>query len=138
MDPCLYVRESTKFGRVYIASYVDDNLIVGKEEAINEVIQELRDECFILKVEDDLKDYLSCEIEFSENKKAAWLGQPHLIANLEKSFGNQVKDLKVFKTPGTAHKIQVRKKDDTKCISKGEQKLFRSGVGMLLYLVKHS
>ena len=43
---------------------------------------------FTLKVEDDLKDYLLCEIEFTENKKAAWLGQPHLIANLEKSFGN--------------------------------------------------
>ena len=38
VDPCLYMHESTKFGRVYIALYVDDNLIVGKEEAINEVI----------------------------------------------------------------------------------------------------
>ena len=88
VDPCLQVRESTKFGRVYIALYVDDNLIVGKEEAINEVIQELRDEGFTLKIEDDLKDYLSCEIEFIKNKKSAWLGQPHLTANLEKSFGN--------------------------------------------------
>ena len=92
MDPCLYVRKSMKFGRVYIALYVDDNLIVGKEEAINEVIQELRDKGFTLKVKDDLKDYLSCEIEFTKNKKSAWLGQPHLIANLEKSFGIRVKD----------------------------------------------
>ena len=99
VDPCLYVRDSTKFGRVYIALYVDDNLIVGKEEAINEVIQELRDKGFTLKVEDDLKDYLSCKIEFTENKKEAWLGQPHLTANLEKSFGSRVKDLKEFKTP---------------------------------------
>ena len=95
MDPCLYICESTKFGWVYIALYVDDNLTVGKEEAINEVIQELSDEGFTLKVKDDLKDYLSCEIEFSKNKKSAWLGQPHLIANLEKSFGDQVKDLKI-------------------------------------------
>ena len=86
MDPCLYVRESTKFGRVYIALYVDDNLIVGKEEAINEVIQELCDEVFTLKGEDNLKDYLSCEIEFLEKNKSAGLGQPHLIANLQKSF----------------------------------------------------
>ena len=120
MDPCLYVRESTKSGRVYIALYVDDNLIVGKEEAINKVIQELRSEGFTLKVEDDLKDYLSCEIEFTKNKKPAWLGQPHLIANLEKSSRNLVKDLKVYKTPGTARKIQVRENDESKCISKGE------------------
>ena len=50
MDPCLYVQESTRFERVYIALYVDDNLIVGKEEAINEVIQELCSEGFTLKV----------------------------------------------------------------------------------------
>ena len=31
VDTCLYVRESTKFGRVYIALYVDNNLIVDKE-----------------------------------------------------------------------------------------------------------
>ena len=72
--------------------YVDDNLIVGKEEAINKVIQELRDKGFALKVKDDLKDYILCEIELLKNKKSAWLGQPHLIANLEKSFGDQVKD----------------------------------------------
>lgn len=79
----------------------------------------LRDKGFTLKIEDDLKDYLSCKIEFTKNKKSAWLGQPHLIANLEKSFGNGVKNLKVYNTPGTAHKIQVRKKDESKCIYKG-------------------
>ena len=46
--------------------------------------------------------------------------------------------MKVYKTPGTAHKIQVREKDESKCISKEKQKIFCSGVGMLLYLVKHS
>ena len=68
VDPCLYMKESTKFGKVYIALYVDDNLIVGHPEAINEVIQGLRDEGLVLKVEDDLKDYLSCEIDFSADK----------------------------------------------------------------------
>ena len=38
VDPCLYVYERTKFGRVYIALYVETNLIVRKEKAINEVI----------------------------------------------------------------------------------------------------
>ena len=88
MDPCLYVWECTKFGRVYIALYVDNNLIVGKEKATNEVIQELRDEGFTLKVENDHKDYLSCKIELSENKKSVWLGQPHLTFQLEKYVGD--------------------------------------------------
>ena len=138
VDPCLFTRESPKFGRVYIGLYVDDNLLVGHPQAINEVIEELRDEGFVLKVEDDLKDYLSCEIDFSEDQKSAWLGQPHLIKNLENSFGKIVKDMREYKTPGTPHKIQVRERDSQKCISKSDQKLYRSGVGMLLYLVKHS
>ena len=46
--------------------------------------------------------------------------------------------MKFYQTPGTAQKIQVRERDESKCISKEEQKLFCSGVGMLLYLVKHS
>ena len=74
-----------------------------------------------LKVEDDLKDYLSCEIEFTKNKKSTWLGQPHLIANLEKSFGNRVKDLKIYQTPGTAHKIQVPKGTKASAFRKGNR-----------------
>ena len=50
VDPCLYVWESIKFVRVYIDLSVENNLIVEKEEAINEVIQELRNEGFTLKV----------------------------------------------------------------------------------------
>ena len=43
----------------------------------------------VLKIEDDLKDYLSCEIKFSGDIKQAWPGQPNMISNLEKKFGDQ-------------------------------------------------
>ena len=46
--------------------------------------------------------------------------------------------MKKYKTPGRAHQIQVRERDEIKYISKQEQKLFCSGVDMLLYLVKNS
>ena len=49
--------------------YVDDNLIVGHSEAIDNTIDLLKQNGFILKVEDDLKGYLSCEIVFSTNRK---------------------------------------------------------------------
>ena len=138
MDPCLYIKETANYGKVYIAIYVDDNLLVGHPNAINEVIQDLRNEGLFLNVEDDLKDYLSCEIDFLANKSSAWLGQPHLIKNLKNTFGERVKESREYKTPGTPHKIQIRERDEEKIVSKDEQKLFRSGVGMLLYLVKHS
>ena len=46
--------------------------------------------------------------------------------------------MKTYLIPGTARNIQIQDGAKSKCISKGEQTLFCSGVGMLLYLVKHS
>ena len=66
-----------------MAIYVDDNLIVGHHETIDDTIYLLKQNSFILKVEDDLNDYLSCEIVFSTNRRKSWLGQPHLLATLK-------------------------------------------------------
>ena len=87
IDPCLYYRKSKK-GTVFIAIYVDDNLLVGDAEAIQKTIKDLKVNGLVLKIEDDLKDYLSCEVKILKDKKRAWLGQPHLIKNLEENFGD--------------------------------------------------
>ena len=93
----------------------------------------------LLKVFDKLTDYLSCEIVLSEDRKKAWIGQPHLISNLEKKFGDKVKNLRTYKTPGTLNLSMIRNTNNNPIVSSDSeyQKLFRSGVGMLLYLVKN-
>ena len=65
MDPCLFWRKSSK-GTCYIALYVNVNILIGDLAAIDEVIELLRSKGFILKVEDKLTDYLSCEIILSK------------------------------------------------------------------------
>ena len=60
------------------------------------------------------------------------------VANLEKKFGDKVKNLRTYKTPGTPNLNMIRNTDESQAISREDQKLYRSGVGMLLYLVKHS
>jgi hypothetical protein len=40
--------------------YVDDCLVIGKEPQINQLIVELKENGFNLKIEHNLKDYLSC------------------------------------------------------------------------------
>jgi hypothetical protein len=117
---------------------VDDNLIVGHPEAIDHTIEQLKKNGFVVKVEDDLKDYLSCEIRFNFERTKAWLGQPHLLANLERKFGKDVHCMRGTKTPGTPSFGIVRPINENEKISSEKQKLYRSGVGMLLYLVKHS
>jgi hypothetical protein len=57
---------------------------------------------------------------------------------LEKTLGQLIKNLKEYKTPAAPKTTIVRPKPDNPLISPDNQKLYRSGVGMLLYLVKHS
>ena len=83
-----------------------------------------------------LEDYLSCEVKFSKGKKRDWLGQPQLIKNLAKMFGNHVKNVQSHKTPGMPKLLIVRFMIKSKNIS-ADQHEYMSGVGILLYLIKH-
>ena len=65
IDPCLLYKKTDK-GIVLIGLYVDDLLIIGDEDDINETIAGLKKH-FSVKVEDDINDYLSCKIHFSED-----------------------------------------------------------------------
>jgi hypothetical protein len=120
-----------------MALYVDDIYSIGDKKALEDALEGLR-KYFKLKVVDDLTDYLSCEIRFNPTKTKAWLGQPHLIKNLEKKFGDLVKSSQTYRTPGTPGQGVLRPREGDKRITQEEQSTYRSGVGMLLYLVKHS
>ena len=93
-------------GVVYIMQYVDNNPMVGDITTIDDVIEELKNKGLVLKILEGLQDYLSCEIKFSDDKKRAWLGQPHLIKNLESKFGGLVSKVWSHKTPSTP-KFQI-------------------------------
>ena len=135
-DPCLYVRRDKK-GVVYLAMYVDDCLCVGDEEALKDAVKRIGKH-FKLKIEETLSDYLSCEILFNKERTKIWIGQPHMIKKIEDTFGEMVKKNQNYKTPGTPHHRIVKPTEETGKLTDEEQKLYRTGVGMLLYLVKYS
>ena len=136
-DPCLYTR-TNKRGTVIVIMYVDDFLCVGDHEALDELEDDLRAAKLTLKVEHGLSDYLSCEIVLNEEKTEGYLVQPHLIKNLKKYFKDHVKNKQVYMTPGTPGQGVKRPVSEDMKINEDLQSKFRSGVGMLLYLVKHS
>jgi hypothetical protein len=57
-DSCL-LSKSTQDGAIMIGSYVDNSLMIGKCDGIDELIVELKTSRFNLKVENNLTDYLS-------------------------------------------------------------------------------
>ena len=116
VDPCLYVKKSAK-AIVYVALYVDNNLMVGNVEAIDDAIAAHKENRLICKIMEGLKYYLSCEVKFLMDKKRAWVGQPHLIKNLAKKFGNCTKIVHSYKTPGMPKFLIVRPMMESKKIS---------------------
>lgn len=67
-----------------------------------------------------------------------WSLKPHLIDKLKESLGDKVVHNRVYGTPGSPRKI-IRKSMENDVRLVGEkQKEYRSEVGSLLYLLKHS
>ena len=136
-DPCLLSKWDEE-GIILIGIYVDDCLVIGRESQISKLIVNLQDNGFILKIETNLTDYLSCRVIKNEKKNEIVIMQPHLINNLISKFGEEVAEKRVYKTPGTPRFKIVRPDDDSELIEPELQKRYQSGVGMLLYLIKYS
>jgi Reverse transcriptase (RNA-dependent DNA polymerase) len=136
VDPCIWIKHFNQ-GIVIIAIYVDDCLIIGDDSKINEVIEELKGYNFGLKVEDHLTDYLSCRIITNLDDKTLFIMQPHLIKNLEVKFGDEIVNLSNYGTPGTPCFKIVRPSENVDKIDPDLQARYRSGVGMLLFLIKY-
>ena len=135
VDPCLIMKGFNN-DALYMSVHVDDSLVVGPNYAIYRTIDALKNGGFSLTIEGKLDDYLSCEITLNREDKSACIHQPHLIAKLEKKFKDVITGAYEYNTPGTPHK-HMQKTEETK-VSEKEHSRYRSGVGMLLYLAKHT
>ena len=69
-------------GVCIIMVYVDEMLIIGTEEAIDDAIKVLQG-YFQVKDPTSLEYYLGVPIVQSHDGKKAWLGQPTIIKSLE-------------------------------------------------------
>jgi hypothetical protein len=72
VDPYLWVKLSNT-GIVIMAIYVDDCLTIGSDEGIKGVIKVMKKHDFGPKIEEDLKEYLSCHIKNDKEDGCAWI-----------------------------------------------------------------
>jgi len=54
----------------------------GNTKVPKTFVEDLKKQGLMVKVSEKLTDYLSCLIKFLQDRKSAWVGQPHLIAKL--------------------------------------------------------
>jgi hypothetical protein len=136
VEPCLFYAQF-KHGRVLLILHVDDCYVIGHPEDLK-LTRNLLEQKFKLKVEENVNDYLSCQILFNKEKSMAWLGQPHLMGKIEKSYGHLIPKNIIYKTPGTPNYNLIRPENEDEKVSAEKQAQYRSVVGSLLQLVKYS
>ena len=135
-DPCMLFKENN-LGICIIIMYVDDMLVIGKKEQIQEFATMIQKE-FSVKIQHNLADYLGCEFHMNKERTKGWLGQPSIIKSLEQKFGEKAMKTRSSLTPGTPRFIARRVENEEDKVNAQDHETYRSGVGTLLYLTKHS
>jgi hypothetical protein len=135
-DPCLFTRkEGNEWSFVII--YVDDGGIIATRSTIKAILEALGNE-FVIKVLGPLKHFVGCHIIENDQKDTIWIHQPNLLRDLKGKFGEIIGKGKPAATPGAPKTTVMRPQEGDVLIGPEMQTQFRSGVGMLLYLIKHS
>ena len=135
-DPCMLFKENN-LGISIIIMYVDDMLIIAKKEQIQEFASMIQKD-FSVKIQHNLADHVGCEFHTNKEKTRGWLGQPSIIKSLEQKFGKRAMKERLSMTAGTPRFIARRLENDEDNMNAKDHETYRSGVGTLLYLTKHS
>ena len=135
-DPCMFFKEN-ELGVCIIIIYVDDMLIIRKKEQIQDFASKIQNE-FSVKIQQNLADYLGCEFHMNKERTGGWLGQPSIIKSLEQKFGDRAMKERLSLTPGTPRFRARRIENLEDKVNPEDYETYRSGVGTLLYLTKHS
>ena len=135
-DPCMLFKEN-ELGICIIIMYVDDMLIIGKKEQIEDFASKIQ-KVFSVKIQHNLADYLGCEFHMNKERTRGWLGQPSIIKSLEQKFEERAMKERLSLTPGTPRFTARRIENPEDKVNPEDHEIYRSGVGTLLYLTKHS
>ena len=135
-DSCLFIRQNS-LGTCLFILYVDDAFFLGDKPAVKRAIQDIR-KAFTITTQGTLQDYLGCKFTLIPEENTVYITQPFLVQKLIQKYNSQLTN-REYKTPGTpgfTASLKAIKDEDILPSKKMEE--YRSGVGMLLYLVKHS
>jgi hypothetical protein len=80
----------------------------------------------------------SIGVTIEETEDSIFLSQPDTLIKLEKAFRSDIEKVRVYDTPSGAGEAILRPKEGDAYLDKDNQAKFRSGVGMLLWLMKHT
>ena len=133
-DQCLLMRDNEK-GMIIVCLYIDDTLVIGKKKDISFFKKELKN-YFSTKEEGEMTEFVGCMVK--RDGDDVYFHQSDLILKIERTFSDELKNVKRSELPANPGEGIVAEKDESACMKESEQTKYRSGVGMLLFLVKYS
>jgi hypothetical protein len=137
-DPCLFVyKRKDNEPPAFIILYVDDGAIIATEELIEKVLKALSK---LVEIKDlgKIKHFVGCHVIESPLDNTIYIHQPKLLKHLQEEFGKLANTSRCHNTPGAPKTVIMRPDKTDPVIDATRQSSFRSAVGMLLYLIKHS
>ena len=84
----------------------------------------------------ELEDYVGCKIDIGRNEKKMTISQPVLVQSLFDEFGD-IPQGRLVNTPALPGQVLMQG-DVTTLLDATKHKRYRSGVGKLMYLAKHT
>ena len=86
----------------------------------------------------ELEEFIGCTIKCNLTNMTLNISQPDISKKMTQGFNKDVKSLMTFNTPDTPHQGIVWNQEKYTNISDNLQKIYRSGLVSLLYIVKHT
>jgi len=95
---------------------VDDNLVIGKRQETDRFLEEFKKNEFKFTLEEDSNDHLSCDILMDPETATGWIGQPHVVKKIEKTFRKEVANMQDYTAPGTPGFKLVKASEESEMI----------------------
>ena len=129
-DPCLYWKWETD-GLILWLSWIDDCFCVGNLKAVHKYREEMKG-LFDCDDVGNMDEYVGCKIERGHGYLK--FTQPVLMQSYEDEFNLPERS---YETPAEPNKVLQPTIEDQEC-DPDEQKIYRSGVGKLLHMMRWS
>ena len=133
-DNCL-MKRSNKNGTVILCIYVNDICCIGEEKAITKAIKEI-EKIYNIKQVGELNEFVGIRILTDNNE--IYLTQPESIKRLENIFGEEMTKMRRYDIPAGPNDVIIQPGKNDNLLADKQQSIYRSGVGILLWLMKHS